>query len=244
MSEPVTESISEVMTNLLNNILPETIESLFNITGLEWLAMLLSLAYVILAARGSLWCWPAAFISTALYSYIFYEYLLLMDSALNAYYLIMAVYGYWAWRKNTNNELATNKTKQEQSFTVVSWQMSWHLKACAILAVISMGWGYFMANYTPADFPYLDTFTTIYAVFATYLITQKVLENWIYWIVIDFVSIYLYLQKALYPTTLLFIIFVVIATYGYFKWRGLLRSKTNKKTDNNTDSNGTGRSFA
>jgi len=235
--------MSELM-QLLSNTLPTTLDSFINITGLEWIAMLLSLAYVILAARGSLWCWPAAFISTALYSYIFYEYLLLMDSALNAYYLIMAVYGYWAWRKNTYNELATNNIKQEQSFTVVSWQMSWHIKSCAILAVISMGWGYFMANYTPADFPYLDTFTTIYAVFATYLITQRVLENWIYWIVIDFVSIYLYIQKALYPTTLLFIIFVLIATYGYFKWRALFKSNTNKNTDNNTDNNGTGRSFA
>jgi nicotinamide mononucleotide transporter len=165
-----------------------------------------------------------------------------MDSALNAYYLIMAVYGYWAWRKNDKNELTTtdinnrSNVEQEKTFAVVSWQMSWHLKACAILAVISTGWGYIMANYTPADFAYLDTFTTVYAVFATYLVTQKVLENWIYWIVIDFVSIYLYVQKALYPTTLLFIIFVGIAFYGYAKWRKLL--------SNNTSNNNTSRSFA
>jgi nicotinamide mononucleotide transporter len=240
--------MSELTPNLINNVLPKVIESLISITGLEWIAMLLSLAYVLLAARGSIWCWPAAFISTALYTYIFYEYLLLMDSALNTYYLIMAVYGYWAWRKNAKDELATTNTalsgnaKQEKTFIVVSWQMSWHLKACAILAVISTGWGYIMANYTPADFAYLDTFTTVYAVFATYLITQKVLENWIYWIVIDFVSIYLYVQKALYPTTLLFIIFVGVAFYGYAQWKKLLVNK--QPNINNSADNEKGSSFA
>ena len=179
---------------------------------LELIAMLLSLAYVILAAKSSLWCWPAAFISTALYTFIFYDVLLLMDSALNAYYLLMAVYGYWQWSKHS-----TNPNKKVE-LAIVSWDLLWHIKACLALAVIATGLGYYMANNTDADFAYLDTFTTVYAVFATYLVTQKVLENWLYWIVIDFVSIYLYVEKELIPTTVLFVVFVVIAGYGYHKW--------------------------
>lgn len=245
------------MSELIEVTLPKVIESIFTITGLEWIAMLLSLAYVILAARGSLWCWPAAFISTALYTYIFYEYLLLMDSALNAYYLIMAVYGYWAWSKSNKNTVNKTSEKNPQqvnninnpndSFTVVTWQLSWHIKACAILAVISMVWGYVMANFTPADFPYLDTFTTVYAVFATYLMAQRVLENWIYWIVIDFISIFLYVQKALYPTTLLFIIFVGIAFYGYVKWRNILitnSSGSNSGSNSSSSNKSDNKSFA
>jgi len=92
-----------------------------------------------------------------------------------------------------------------------------------------MVFGYLMANYTPAAFPYLDTFTTVFAVFATYLVTQKVLENWLYWLVIDAISIYLYIEKGLIPTTVLFIIYVIIAVYGYFKWQSIYRkSKANK----------------
>jgi nicotinamide mononucleotide transporter len=185
---------------------------------LELIAMVLSLAYVVLAAKGSLWCWPAAFISTALYTYIFYDVLLLMDSALNAYYLLMAVYGYWQWSKHSNNQQNTS-TK----ITIVSWDISWHVKACLALAIIATGLGFIMANYTPAAFPYLDTFTTVYAVFATYLVANKVLENWLYWIVIDLVSIYLYIEKSLVPTTVLFVIFVIVAMYGYAKWLKLYR---------------------
>jgi nicotinamide mononucleotide transporter len=188
---------------------------------LELVAMLLSIAYVILAAKGSRWCWPAAFISTALYTVIFYDVLLLMDSALNAYYLFMAVYGYWQWSKNTN------KNKQDTTgLTIVSWQLNWHIKVCFALALLALGLSYLMANFSPAHFPYLDTFTTVYAVFATYLVANKVLENWLYWIVIDLASIYLYVEKGLIPTTILFVVFVIVAGYGYHKWLKLYQKSS------------------
>ena len=187
---------------------------------LELLAMLLSLAYVILVVKESLWCWPAAFISTALYTYIFYDVSLLMDSALNAYYLVMAIYGYWQWSKAKQPGNAVNITTD---LAIASWGLSLHIKICLSLSVLSIGLGYVMSNYTHADFAYLDTFTTVFSLFATYLVTQKVLENWLYWIVIDVVSIYLYIQKGLIPTTVLFIIMVGIAIYGYLKWLKLYK---------------------
>jgi nicotinamide mononucleotide transporter len=141
-----------------------------------------------------------------------------MDSALNAYYLVMAVYGYWQWSKNTNSQQDSSAT-----LVIVSWSASWHIKICLGLAILASTVGYFMATYTQADFAYLDTFTTVYALFATYLVTQKVLENWLYWIVIDVVSIYLYIEKGLVPTTVLFIIFVAFASYGYLKWLTLYK---------------------
>ena len=199
----------------------EIINYFVTLPWLELTAMLLALVYVILAAQGSIWCWSAAFISTALYTVIFYDVLLLMDSALNVYYLMMAVYGYWAWTKHTTKNGEQNTT----TLAIVSWQINWHLKACLILTLIAVVFGYIMANYTAAAFPYIDTFTTVFAVFATYLVTQKVLENWLYWLIIDFVSIYLYVEKDLMPTAVLFIIYVFIAGYGYLKWQRLYKSE-------------------
>jgi nicotinamide mononucleotide transporter len=197
---------------------------LSNLPWLELIAMLLALAYIILAAQGSLWCWPAAFFSTALYTVIFYDVLLLMDSALSAYYLLMAVYGYWAWQKKTSANTIANNLQQNESLSIISWSASLHVKICLGLTVIALMLGYGIATYTSAAFPYLDTFTTVFAVFATYMVTQKVLENWLYWVVIDAVSIYLYIEKDLIPTTVLFVIYVVIATWGYFKWRSLYKT--------------------
>jgi len=153
-----------------------------------------------------------------------------MESALNVYYLVMAVYGYWIWQKNYKSEQKQNTT----ALAIVSWQASWHLKACLILSVISFILGYIMANNTTASFPYLDTFTTVFAVFTTYLVAQKVLENWLYWIIIDAVSIYLYIEKGLIPTTVLFIINVIIAGYGYFKWQSIYRQAKAKNIDLST----------
>jgi len=215
----------------VTNLLVSFVDYLIALPWLELVAMLLALAYIILAAQGSLWCWPAAFISTALYTVIFYDVLLLMDSALNAYYLIMAVYGYWAWQKNTSTNVVQNQPIENTPLAIISWSGDTHLKICLILTIISLALGYVIANYTSASFPYLDTFTTIFAVFATYLVTQKVLENWLYWVDIDAISIYLYIEKGLIPTTVLFIIYVVIATYGYFKWQAIYRQSKAQKVN-------------
>lgn len=204
----------------MTELLASFVDYSASLPWLELIAMLLALAYVILAAVGSIWCWPAAFISTALYTVIFYDVLLLMDSALNVYYLVMAVYGFWVWQKDAS----TNQNPNNLALTIVSWQLSFHIKTCLFLTVVSVGLGYIMANYTPADFPYLDTFTTVFAVFATYLVTQKVLENWLYWVVIDAVSIYLYQAKDLMPTVVLFSLYTVIATFGYLKWQNLYKN--------------------
>jgi len=196
----------------------------------EIIAVVLSLAYVILATKGNSWCWPAAFISTAIYTVIFYDVSLLMDSFLSVYYMAMAIYGWYSWHnvhnsspylnsqaiKNVINETEVQK-KQVQLY-IISWCWQLHVKFIVILTLLSLVLGFIMANYTTAAFPYLDSATTVFAIFTTYLVTQKVLENWLYWLIIDFVSIYLYLEKNLQPTAALFVVYVVIALYGYFQW--------------------------
>lgn len=194
-----------------------------NMAVLEWIAVIASLAYVILAAYNNIFCWPAAIISTVLYTFIFYEYYLWSDSALQIYYLAMALYGLYCWRDN--------KQQPDSILKITTWPVFTHIKAIFILAIVSISVGYLMANYTPTHFPYLDATTTVFAVFATYLVTQRVLENWLYWIVIDFVSIYLYVEKALLPTAFLFSLFVIIAFFGYFKWLKLLNPNDSALTE-------------
>ncbi|GAA5144066.1 nicotinamide riboside transporter PnuC [Thalassotalea piscium] len=187
-----------------------------NLPLVEWLAVISSLLYVILAANNNIWCWPAALVSTTLYTVIFYEFYLWSDSLLQVYYFAMAIYGWICWREHTANG------NEKPLLAINQKTIGFHIKAILICGVISLLVGWLMANFTPTHFPYLDAVTTIFALFATYLVTQKVVENWLYWIAIDFVSIYLYIEKALIPTAFLFGFFVVFATYGYFKWRRLL----------------------
>lgn len=187
------------------------IESLNVMTTYEAIAMILSMAYILLAIKQSLWCWFAAFLSTLIYTIIFYDVLLLMDSALNAYYLIMAVYGWYSWKYGGKLE--------KEELAVSTYGLAKNIKIIGILTIVSLCFGYVMANYTKADFAYVDSFTTVFAIFTTYMLSQKILENWIYWIVIDAISIYIYIQKGLNLTAVLFMIYTILALVAYKDWK-------------------------
>lgn len=212
--------------------LVESINSAFGeahvMTAWEALAVLLAMAYLLLAMKANVWCWAAAFASTAIYTVLFWKVSLLMESVLNIYYMAMALYGYWLW---------TQGGDKEQGIKVTTWSLKTHLKLIAATSVISLLVGHGMATYTQAAFPYLDAATTCFAVMTTYLVAKKVLENWLYWVVIDFVSIYLYLSKGLMLTSLLFVLYVVLAVVGYFLWRSTLANARNTYDDNACDTN-------
>lgn len=195
----------------LLSFIQAALQELSGLSLAEILAVILAIAYIVLAVQESLWCWPAAFLSTAIYTWLFWEVSLLMESVLNLYYMAMAVYGYYLWRYRHSDETDTKP--------IVSWSFRHHLWLIGLCTLISLIVGFIMANYTPAHYPWLDAATTVFAMACTWLVAQKVLENWLYWIVIDIASIYLYLNKGLMLTSALFLIYIVLAVVGYLRWQ-------------------------
>jgi nicotinamide mononucleotide transporter len=183
----------------------------------EYLAVLLSAAYLLLAMKQSLWCWPAAFFSTFIYTILFFNGALLMDSLLNVFYMAMAFYGWYSWRNGLNKS-----AQQRQALPVKSWSWQLHSRIIAVTLILSVILGFVMDNYTHADFAYLDSFTTCFSVLSTYLVARKVLENWLYWVFIDGISVYLYISKGFYPTAVLFVLYTLMAVWGYMQWRQTL----------------------
>lgn len=181
----------------------------------EYIAVALGLAYLVFVMVESLWAWPCAFISTFIYTLLFWNGALLMESLLNFYYLAMAVYGFYCWKNG----------REKKALAITSWKLNTHLLIIALTSVIAAVLGFIMENYTHADFAYLDSFTTCFAVMTTYLVAKKVLENWLYWLVIDAASIYLYLQKGYYPTVVLFAIYTGMVIWGYLQWRQHFQSQ-------------------
>jgi nicotinamide mononucleotide transporter len=175
----------------------------------ELAAVLLSIAYILLALKEKRSCWYAAGISTAIYTVLFWDVSLLMDSALNAYYLLMAVYGWYQWGHGDNN----------QELAIQRLSVSKHLQMIGGVIVISLLSGYFLERYSSAAWPYLDSFTTWASVVTTWMLARKVLENWLYWVVIDAISIYLYIDRGLYLTAVLFAIYTLMAVAAYISWR-------------------------
>lgn len=191
-------------------------EELSHYSITEIIAVAASLSYVVLAAKENRYCWPAALVGSALYAVIFWQHKLLMDSALNIYYVAMAIYGWSIWSGGKARNKVSNKTPTR---TISTWKISTHCFSLAAIATLSLASGYWLDRYSEADFPYLDSLTTWSSLLATWMVARKILENWIYWIAIDALSIYLYLNKALLFTSALFLLYVVIAVFGFLHWR-------------------------
>ena len=176
-------------------------------SALEVVAVLAALAYLVLAIRENIWCWLFAFISTAIYIYLFHQVSLLSESLLNVYYLIMAVYGWYQWRFGDHH----------RARVITRWSVRKHLTLITITAVmvpllggLTQSWG--------ASMPYLDAFTSCFAVLATVMVAHKVLENWYYWLVINITSVYIFAAKSLFLTALLFAVYVILTVVGLINW--------------------------
>lgn len=175
---------------------------------LEGLAVMLALAYVWLAARQNIWCWPCALVSTGIYIWLFWHVSLPFHTALNVYYLLMAIYGMMKWRAN-----------QKDSAQVQTWALKRHLVSILALSTASLLLSHFASTVLDANYIYLDAFITVFSVFTTVLIAHKVRENWLYWIVINLFAAYLYFANGLALTGVLFMCYTGFAIYGYIQWR-------------------------
>ncbi len=191
------------------DFLNELYNGLLAMSWLEGFGVFFGVLYIFFAARESIWCWPASLIGVSIYLVICYQVQLYAEMGLQFYYLGTTIYGWWHWRNpGKKGELPVSRMK----FTE-------HVYFIAGGLILTVGLGYFLVNETNAQLPYLDSFTTIFSIFTTLLVTRKVLENWLYWIVIDAVGAYIFFQRELYLTSVLFAAYVIIATIGYYKWR-------------------------
>ena len=193
------------MKDLLFNIVAEA----QNWSGLEAAAVVLAILYLLLAIRQNIWCWLCAGISTAIYVYLFIDARLYMESALNVFYFGMAIYGWSVWYFGRTNG---------DELPVSVWHVSVHAYAMSAIVATSLVSGYLLNRYTDAAFPYLDSFTTWAAIWATFLVARKVLENWWYWLVIDVASIFIYWTRDLHLTSVLFIVYVIMIPFGLISW--------------------------
>lgn len=185
------------------------ISQLLSTSPWEAIAAALGLAYLLLAVRRSLWCWFCAFVSTAIYLVLFAQAKLYMQSALNVFYLAMAIYGFIEWRRGRS---------EGGEVLIRSWPLKTHLLAAAAIGLASLINGWLLARGTDAVAPYLDSFVTWSSVVTTWMVARRLIENWLYWVVIDSLAAYLYFSQQLLVTAVLFVLYVGIVIHGFVRW--------------------------
>ncbi len=178
-------------------------------SGWELLAVALAVAYLLLAVRQNRWCWAAAFASTAIFTVLFWNVQLLMQSALNGYYMAMAVYGWWHWQHGG---------RADTPLPVHRWPARTHAAAVAAILVAAAASGALLSAHSDAARPYLDALITWGAVVTTFMVARKVLENWAYWMVINSLAVALFVDRGMLPTAGLHAAYLVISVFGWRAW--------------------------
>ncbi len=180
---------------------------------IEFFGTVFGLIYIFFSIKQNILLWPVGIITSALYIYVFFYSKFYADMSLQVYYLVISFYGWYSWLHGENKD---KKTNQIQIITVTK-------KLGIILIVITFVLFLFIAfilkNYTDSPLPYWDSFTTSASIVATWMLTKKYIEQWLIWIIVDAVSLGLYIYKELYSTSFLFFVYTILAIIGYFEWK-------------------------
>jgi nicotinamide mononucleotide transporter len=179
--------------------------------SIELLAVVFSIAYLYFSIRQKILLWPMGMISAVLYMVVFFQSKFYADMGLNGYYLVVSIYGWFHWsssKRNQNNPLDISQ---------ITRNMTLILGIFTLVVFLLIGW--MLDRYTDSPIPYWDAFTTAVSFTATWMLARKILEHWILWIVVDAISMGLYLYRGLYPTLILFAVYTTMAVIGYMEWK-------------------------
>ena len=192
---------------------------------LELVAVFFGLASVWFAKKDNVLVFPTGLVSTFIYAYLLWKWNLLGDSMINGYYFIMSIYGWYHWTRKKGNEVEfpiSVMTKKEGSIAVVLFVLT--------IVFVYLVYQYFdkFVNW----YNYVDTFLTALFFVGMWLMARRKVENWIFWIVGDFISIPLYFCKGYTFTSLQYFIFTILAVLAYFEWKEIF--KVQKMQSENT----------
>lgn len=205
----------------MNSFFEVLLQNILDSTWLEIIAAFFGLVSVWYAKKANILVYPTGIISVLLYVYICFYAQLYADMGINAFYFIMSVYGWIMWKLKTSD-------KKERQVTFMNRSNFWF---SGFIFFGSIALILFLLKYFNGDdelcwatgIPYIDTFTTAIFVLGMWLMALKKVENWIFWIIGDVISVPLYFYKNLVFTSLQFLVFLILAVMGYIEWRKLAK---------------------
>lgn len=183
---------------------------------IEVTGTILSIFYLYFSIKEKISLWIFGFLSALFYVVVFYNAKFYADMSLQFYYLGVSIFGFVSWK--------IGKLSNGNSHLVIRTTSITNLIYLSISAlIIFLLYYYILANFTDSPLPIADSATTALSIVATWMLARKRIEHWLLWIFIDAFSAVLYIQKGLYTTAVLFVIYTIMAIVGYFSWRKIMR---------------------
>ena len=191
----------------------------------EILGTVVGLLYLWLEYRASIYLWVASVVMPAIYLFVYYDAGLYADFGINLYYLIIAIYGWAAWRYGFS--LSKGRQDQELPISHTPARLWLPLSALTMLLFAAIAW--ILIRFTDSTVPYADAFTTALSVVGMWLLARKYIEQWWVWLVVDVASVALYIYKDLHFTAVLYALYAVVAIFGYRKWKELMNKQDERR---------------
>ena len=173
----------------------------------EWSAVLLSLIFLFLLIKEKKWCWPFGIASSFLSIYYFYQINLYSESILYIYYVCIGFYGWYQWSKKDSGDLPIKK-----------WSWAKHIPILLLGFLLSFLLGLFFKTYTDSERTYVDSATTIFSFIASYMEAHKIFSHWIFWIIINGTSIWLYYDRGASIYAGMMLVYFGVSLYGFWDW--------------------------
>jgi nicotinamide mononucleotide transporter len=185
---------------------------------LEGIAAAFGVVSVYLSTRQNIWSWPTAIVNVALYSVVFYNGRLYGQMGLQAIYLVLSIYGWYQWLHGGAEKTELRVSRASPRLLAVL--AAANLVAWVVLAAV--------LRRTDAALPWLDALLTTTSLVAQWMMTRKILQNWILWIAVDIVYVPMFISQRLYATALLYAVFLMLAVMGFVEWRRSIVAPTTK----------------
>lgn len=199
----------------ISDFLTTALAALRTADPLETSGVVLTLACVWLAARNSVWNFPFAIVGCAVYLVVFGRAKLYSDAGLQLAFIGLSVYGWVQWlRRPARSDMAAAPTLP---ITRTPRRVAFWLAAAGL--AYALGAGFLFREHTDAALPYWDSSTTAVSLVAQALLSRRHLENWLLWIGVDVAYVGMYWHRDLYLTSVLYVVLLALAAYGYWQWR-------------------------
>lgn len=184
---------------------------------IEIIGAVIGLVYLYLEYKADVWLWPVGILMSLFYVVIFFHGKFYADAAIYLYYIGANTYGLLQWTRSRQKTTTENDNSAEMPITHVPAKRV--LPLAAVTLVLWMVLYLILKTVTDSPVPLGDAFTTSVSIVATWMLAQKYIEQWWLWVVVNIVSTMLYFWKGLYPTGVLFCVYVIVAILGYFRWK-------------------------
>lgn len=211
--------------------------SWLNNHSIEIFGAISGILYVFLEIRQNIWLWPLGILTSAIYIWVFNNSGFYADMGLQWYYLFVSIYGWiiWTGLSGTKNDARVREQETgspedaagSKVLVVRNASPSTGILLLIISAVLFAAIWFVLAGYTDSTIPGWDAFTTALSVVATWMLARKLIEHWYLWMIVNIVSMGLYIYKGLYPTVVLFAVYTVMAFVGLHEWRKVMRIDAN-----------------